>query len=685
MKILFFTCLLFFHANSCLHGLDKILEVPVSYQGRILPAESYARQWVYNLSHQTDIREKNVFDLLWDLHFNGYQNVSRLPLFWIQLKAAGQLFGLGAERQRYSYQELNDAYSNPSTKLNILKELISYHFSKAFLSQENRAGRTSIELRELVPGLRVQWLEGRLIIKSTPQSDPWLVLQEGMILAESVSLKTFEAIFANRPVAEEVERVLAELLKFERLRGREMIQERYYDNYFDKLTAEGLPPKDIGLQLEQKYPFVTRLENAGGLLRVLPGKPKSGEWYSLNALHLKVYNPSRQTLELSKNFTIYPDSLFEKIRRIYFELESAVESGQDKIKINLLKEQLAEFLIEGYKKIEKTPHTSALGKAIYYPSLFKTRLEGFYSRYPLLSVCIYGYALALAILLLATFLNSSRLSSSALLLLLVAFGAHTALLFLRSYILERPPVANMLETILYVPWVGVLFSLCLRYFYNSPFPLIASSAGALILLILLQANFYPSSLENVQAVLDSRYWLMIHVLMVVGSYGLFLLSSLLGHFYLVGLRYYKTETASLKMTSKCLLQILYVGVALLIAGTLLGGVWAAESWGRFWDWDPKESWAFISICVYLLFIHAYRFGKIQRFGLALGAVSGFLAISFTWYGVNYILGTGLHSYGFGSGGNYYYYSFLFFEMIFLSSMIQSYNPTKDIDKKTTNC
>jgi hypothetical protein len=90
----------------------------------------------------------------------------------------------------------------------------------------------------------------------------------------------------------------------------------------------------------------------------------------------------------------------------------------------------------------------------------------------------------------------------------------------------------------------------------------------------------------------------------------------------------------------------------------LGGVWAAESWGRFWDWDPKESWAFISICLYLIWVHAYRFHRIASFGLAIGAVTGLLAISFTWYGVNYILGTGLHSYGFGSGGELYYYLFV---------------------------
>ena len=175
-----------------------------------------------------------------------------------------------------------------------------------------------------------------------------------------------------------------------------------------------------------------------------------------------------------------------------------------------------------------------------------------------------------------------------------------------------------------------------------------------------------TNLENVQPVLASNYWLTIHVLLVVGSYGIFLLSSLMGHLYLARIYLYNKESSLNILLSKLILQSMYLGVFLLIAGTFLGGVWAAQSWGRFWDWDPKESWAFISACVYLLGIHTYRFGYFKSFGLAIGAILGFLAISFTWYGVNYILGTGLHSYGFGSGGVYWYLLFLILEAIFLS-------------------
>lgn len=120
--------------------------------------------------------------------------------------------------------------------------------------------------------------------------------------------------------------------------------------------------------------------------------------------------------------------------------------------------------------------------------------------------------------------------------------------------------------------------------------------------------------------------------------------------------------------SNILLTLLYIGEFLLIAGTVLGGIWAAQSWGRFWDWDPKEAWAFISAAVYALIIHAYRFNYIASFGLASGAVLGLVSILFTWYGVNFVLGTGLHSYGFGNGSGWYFFFYAAAELVFLGTI-----------------
>ncbi|NGX61494.1 MAG: Cytochrome c biogenesis protein CcsA [Chlamydiae bacterium] len=309
-------------------------------------------------------------------------------------------------------------------------------------------------------------------------------------------------------------------------------------------------------------------------------------------------------------------------------------------------EELSPFHDEAsYKKIAGTPYLQSATKSRKYPSPLQLKTELWLFRLPLKWLLIGAYLIPLALF---------RINRKwAIFALVFAFFLHTTLLALRSFILERPPVSNMTETLLYVPWVTVLLSL---FFLKRPLIIPSATISASLLLFFLPPN---PSLRNVPAVLDSQYWLLIHVLMVVGSYGVFFLSGVLGHAYLL-------LKKPLPLLEKTLLQTLYLGTGLLIGGTILGGFWAARSWGRFWDWDPKEAWAFISSALYLIWIHAYRFKMIGGRGLAAGSIIGLIAITFTWYGVNYLLGTGLHSYGFGEGGKLGYIAYLVGEMVFLA-------------------
>lgn len=367
-----------------------------------------------------------------------------------------------------------------------------------------------------------------------------------------------------------------------------------------------------------------QLWNAGDTFRMLPSKYGPGEWVSLKALTWPV-----------NNFTRYSDEAFHKIRTAYLALKKEPRNP-------LLREQLLITLEQAYAEIAGQVYLQGHLSQLSYPTLGQLKAESFYTQFPWIPLTVTLYLLAA----LLFFFKKPGLP-----ILMAAFALHTAFLFLRCYILERPPVANMAETLIYVPWVAVALSLI---FYRTPFSLLCGALIGGVLLSILNVTLSPA-LDNVQAVLNSQYWLTIHVLMVVASYGIFLLSGILSHFYLLGK----------KELSKTILQTMYLGMFLLIPGTILGGVWAAESWGRFWDWDPKESWAFISICVYLLVIHAYRFNRIGSDGLAIGGILGLQAIIFTWYGVNYILGTGLHTYGFGSGGELFYYLGFMLEIAFI--------------------
>jgi ABC-type transport system involved in cytochrome c biogenesis permease subunit len=194
------------------------------------------------------------------------------------------------------------------------------------------------------------------------------------------------------------------------------------------------------------------------------------------------------------------------------------------------------------------------------------------------------------------------------------------------------------------------------------------------------AWFFPipgKQFSPLQPVLRDNFWLTIHVLTIVSSYaagalawGLGLLS--LGY-YLLG-RYRPggpgrpgQPPAACAELAGFIYKAMQVAVLLLAAGTILGGLWADVSWGRFWGWDPKEVWALVSLLAYLVILHGRYAGWIGNFGLAAGAVLGAAVIGMSWYGVNFLLGAGLHSYGFGQGGQTEFFAFLLLNFALLAA------------------
>jgi hypothetical protein len=121
-----------------------------------------------------------------------------------------------------------------------------------------------------------------------------------------------------------------------------------------------------------------------------------------------------------------------------------------------------------------------------------------------------------------------------------------------------------------------------------------------------------------------------------------------------------------------LYRVVQLGVLLLTAGTILGGIWANYSWGRFWGWDPKETWALITLLCYIVVLHGRLAGWWGDFGLAVGGVVCFLAVVMAWYGVNFVLGTGLHSYGFGIGGESYVMTAVGLDLVFVATTVVRY-------------
>ena len=325
--------------------------------------------------------------------------------------------------------------------------------------------------------------------------------------------------------------------------------------------------------------------------------------------------------------------------------------------------------IENYQK--------KFGKAVR-PSDKKIDYEIFYNKYDLLQKLPYWYLTASALMFLFVIIGIFKERKAVNVLINIAhiaigllFTLHTIALIFRWYISGHAPWSNAYEAIVYVAWSTMFFGLAFAWkmkpefsfkflgsvifgiYYKSTSKLTVAACAFVSAMILTAAyaNWIDPEIANLQPVLNS-YWLMIHVAVIVASYGPFALGMILGFVSLLLILFTTEKNKAImelnikEMTIICEMA-LTVGLVMLSIGNFLGGQWANESWGRYWGWDPKETWALISIMVYAFVIHA-RFVPSMRnkWLFNLMAMYAFLSILFTYYGVNFHL-VGLHSYASG--------------------------------------
>lgn len=226
---------------------------------------------------------------------------------------------------------------------------------------------------------------------------------------------------------------------------------------------------------------------------------------------------------------------------------------------------------------------------------------------------------------------------------------------MRTSISGRAPVTNMYESVVYVGLGVALLGLIFELIYRKRFILVAAAVVSTVALVL--ADNCPAlldpSLQPLQPVLRNNFWLVTHVMTITLSYAAFALALGIGNITLGYFLVRSKKREIIEALSRFTYRTLQVGVVLLAAGTVLGGVWADYSWGRFWGWDPKEVWALIALLGYLAVLHARFVGWVGHRGLAALSILCFSLVVVAWYGVNFVLGAGLHSYGFGGGGQSY--------------------------------
>ncbi len=256
----------------------------------------------------------------------------------------------------------------------------------------------------------------------------------------------------------------------------------------------------------------------------------------------------------------------------------------------------------------------------------------------------------------------------------VGFALHTYGFIVRCLIAGRPPVTNMYESVLWVTWGCLLFAFIIWAFYRNNVILIASTVFSIAGLVLgdnLPAVLDPG-IHPLEPVLRSNFWLTIHVLTITLSYAAFAVSLCVGNVVLGYFLWRPSATEKIQNYTLYMYRAMQIGVVMLAAGTILGGVWADYSWGRFWGWDPKEVWALIALLLYLAVLHGRFSGWLKGFGFAAATVMSFLGVLMAWYGVNFVLGVGLHSYGFGTGGMSYVVAYLLVQLGFMAASYLRY-------------
>ena len=288
-----------------------------------------------------------------------------------------------------------------------------------------------------------------------------------------------------------------------------------------------------------------------------------------------------------------------------------------------------------------------------YPNLATLAREvRFYGLHPFAKAWML-YGLAFVAMLVVALFNSVNFYWGAIAIFGTGLLIHGYGFWERMQIAGRPPVTNMYESVIWVGFGISAIALLFESIYRAKYYLLAAAPLSIVCLIL--ADSLPAILDPtikpLVPVLRDNFWLSIHVPTITLSYASFALALGLGHILLANYLFTSSNKKRIRSLAKWNYGVLQVGVLLLTTGIILGGIWAHFSWGRFWGWDPKETWALIALMCYVVPLHGRLVGWLADFGMAVTSVVAFNAVLMAWYGVNFVLGTGLHSYGFGTGGS----------------------------------
>ena len=289
--------------------------------------------------------------------------------------------------------------------------------------------------------------------------------------------------------------------------------------------------------------------------------------------------------------------------------------------------------------------------------------ETWMNRVNLFYISLGLYLLSFIFLSISWMIKPILLNRVAYLLLISGTVMHGYGIFLRMQIMERPPVTTLYESVIFVSLIIMALAVLLEYFRKDGLGIfVGSVSGSVLHYVGFSYAADGDTLGMLVAVLNSNFWLATHVTTITIGYGASLMAGCVGHLYLIQ-EIRGVNSASLKSIFNNLFGITLLALFFTLFGTILGGIWADQSWGRFWGWDPKENGALLIVLWQLMMIHMRLSGLAKPKEFALGMALNNIIVALAWFGVN-LLQVGLHSYGFDDGVARNLFMFIGFEIIF---------------------
>ncbi len=402
--------------------------------------------------------------------------------------------------------------------------------------------------------------------------------------------------------------------------------------YLREATSTNTPnqfEKDF-VKTHEKF-FLLNSALSGSILRVFP--------IPNNANNKWVSPPALNEVKYSGMDSVYTRQILPLYRQ---ELQTAKKSGDY---------EKAEYYLNSISKFQQKYGSEVI------PNKEKIDAELFLNKYDIFRT-IYQYYFFFGFLMLFWLIIQIFWDKKFIRVLIqvfkvlvaLVFVVHTGGLVMRWYVSGHAPWSDAYESMIYVAWATQFFGLALGR--KSNLTIAATAFVTSIILVFAHQNWLDPSIANLQPVLDS-YWLMIHVAVIVASYGPFILGSILGVISLLLMVLTTTKNKTkMKLNIEELTIVtemsLTIGLVMLTIGNFLGGQWANESWGRYWGWDPKETWALVSIMIYAFVIHMRLVPGLRgKWTFNFAAMIAVSTVLMTYFGVNFYL-SGLHSYASGT-------------------------------------